>query len=661
MKKLILTFALTILVIISIYSLVHNNYEIEDLKVKNLGDEYLNISIDNIQKEQGNAISNLVGEYDITYYYLEFETKKLFSDIEITTNAKEIIDINGNRLEDFCYSTKRNNNCNKIDKINRNNYTIKKGDEKFSNGIYYFKGVNLTDFGEQLSYVISEDDNTSSKLKLYYLKIYFLTFIFIITIFANLLFLVSYNFKNKLKYNILIISGYGKKRIIFGYTKRLFTYYFITLISSLIFLILFSSNQNKEIIFLFLISMLLIFMLLLVNFVIMILAIKDNIKDVINPDSEKKIYKIIIIIISIFSIICVLLFSFLLNNFIDNYKEYQDINHALNIRFDYGKFRGVSQGNDTYEYFTSQQFHNNEQKVTEEILPRIDYFYSDIGVLPGDNQKIEGSEINVIRTSSKYLDYNEIIKANQEHLTKDELLKDTCYYLIPIKYKESISLVDECAENKIIYLQNNQVFPSYQYQILYETKGLVTDPILIIYSKEYLDNNIASYDNIYYPIDDTGEVKDKDIITGALKKQGLLDNVLSFNTLQEDVMYNFLGIKIILQTLALVMLILFSVLIFLIYQKIKLYFEINVSRIVLLNLEGYSLLKIYRKFIRKHLSEILVELIIIIIFSNLISLSLFYTLISYLIVYILKFIIIMIIINKVNNLNINKHIKGEEL
>ncbi|MFV0288696.1 MAG: hypothetical protein ACK5HR_04515 [Mycoplasmatales bacterium] len=662
MKK-ILGLIFTIFILCSVIIVYNINYqEVSKFKNVNLSEEYIHVKLNNLNNNEYDLIYNLILQNNISYYYIDTQKDSLLvNEYTIKTNLEKVfIGEQGYNLDKSCLSFGTlNNDCQKFKKINKNKYLLQKTTEnELNDGSYYFFKGNLTEFGEKLSLLNSKV--VKENIWKYYLFNYILLGLIIINIIFIFMIVFKKALKEKKRRNLILLSGYSLNKIIINESKNLSNVIGgVTVIYILLIFIIskFWGIKIEDILLIFIILLIFDILLIILYSIFILITTSQDIGEVIKKQvTYVKLQKFLNFFKISLLIIFTLILTLAVNIFTINYHSYHNLNQALNIRNDFGQFQGTNIGNDTEEYFTSQKYHDLENKASAEILNNVDFFLSYLAEYSPAENNDNNQDIYIIDTVAKYLDYNNIIDINGKKIKSEQLATDTCYYLIPEKYTE-IDLLGNCEKEKIIQIENNQQLPSYDYLAKLDTYGVVTNPIIIIYSKED-SKNVATYDNIYYPINKDGTMVNEEYVTNVLKKYGIYDNTNKFYTINEDVKYSFLGIVAILEALTIFILILLLNLYFVLKFVVTIYFEENSTKIALYTLEGYNIIKIYSELLKKLVKDFIFEFIVIELLCLILHINLILSVIIIIFTYLIVLIITIINIKKIEKSKLNNILKG---
>lgn len=262
----------------------------------------------------------------------------------------------------------------------------------------------------------------------------------------------------------------------------------------------------------------------------------------------------------------------------------------------------------------------------------------------------------------EYLEYNEVLDKDSQRINVGDLNDGICYYLVPENYESELAQLDlegNCTSEEVIKIKSNQNLPSYEYNIFPETYGMVENPILEIMTNDELSEHI-SYDGVYYPVDENGQMKDKEYVIDVLKKYSIYDNTLPFQSINEKVAYEFLGVMTIIKVLVVCVILLFILLLIILTIVVRLYFEENYLEINLYKLEGFTFFQRYRKLLMMLFQQMIFELLVIQLFIGFKNNYLLFLAIV-LIVNIFIWAIIVVNIIHLERKNENLIIKGEKL
>lgn len=570
-------------------------------------------STDNLQ-----IINKLIVDYDEKYVLID-NRNIMTNDAESLSNLSQLIVSNLN--------------------INQSNET------DITNGQYYFWGESNDQFLQMINPLLEVETHFDPVLKKIIVNTIFLAIIsfLIISLFLTNVSKLNTNLK---KCSLLAFEGFEPVNIIIYYIRSNFKFdssciLFIAIVLTFFF--------NIPIIY-GILCLILIFILLVLNYVIDSFRLFRYLRNVNIRISHKSNYIPFNICKSIFLSIVISLILVTANMLRTNIEEYNHINSALNIRNDYGMFRGTNSGNDSEDFFFSDSFHSLENEASLEIVPNIDYLFA-------SSQFNQDNNPSII-VNNAYFKYNNIVDSFGNNINIDELDDGTCYYFVPHKQIDAFPVQANCKSEKIIEIADGQSFPTYNPHFPNSDYGLITDTVLMLFPDDIIAKQYASYTNIYYPLNNKGGFEDEEYVTSTLKSYGILDNTSQFQTGNQFVAYLFIGIKAIILGLVSAIIVLSLLLIYMLFITINQLFKDKYMYATLLRLEGFSIIKSYRKILQVIYIGTIIELIIV----NLISPYKIYSLsfwICILVVYGIETIIILIYIRYLETKNQAAILKGE--
>lgn len=655
MKKIYLTNTLLFILIICLFNII-NVAQIEmELKNNNLDANYIETKIEGLSDEEYKSLQNSVDKNKITFFYLK-SNKALIKTNTITTNSKsiKINDQKYNLEKEKCLSS-TNKTCKKLNNLNSNKYEIKySGNQKFSDGIYFFQGQNLEKFTTELNQLYQQQNNTIDKEIVVKIQAMILLVFIIFLLILNIFLIINIIYTNSKKRNLFLLEGTSKNKITLKLSLKFLWRLLIVTIPLIIIVFILFGIHNSTILALFLI---IIFSQHLIYTIGIFLETGKNLNNILKGVSKNINIKIIYIFKIIINITLTLILVYMSILMIQNIEEYKQMNKELNIRNDYGRFQGTSQGNDTLKHIESSEYQETVKKASDEIFDKIDYFSMTYGTTTNDET------IQTLTTTNKYLDYNKIYTAEGKQLKTSELEKDTCYYLVPSKYIGKFSelrITGNCDKEQTIEIKDNQKLPTYQIVSYSQKYRMISNPIISIMNKEYT-NQYNNYASIYYEVNSKGEPKNSKFIYQTLKKYNLYDNTLAFKSMNEQVNYLFLGTIFIIKILALNIILLLVILIYILNLVIKIYFEQNYKIITMYKLEGIGIKKRYKKLLGTLFKQGVFELLIVQLLIKDVKNHYIIFLLIVLLINIINWIIIILYIKKIEKKKEHLILKGEQL
>lgn len=529
--------------------------------------------------------------------------------------------------------------------VNRNININQSTGSDINNGQYYFWGVNNDQFIKIINPLLEVENYIDPMLQKIIINTTFVAVIsfLIISLFLTNIAKLNNNFK---KCSLLAFEGFERKNIIIHYIKSNFKFDIsCILIIFLSFIIIF-----KIPIIYGLLASIIIFVLLVLNYAIDSFRLARHLRSVTIKVDKKYTYIPFNVTKSIFLSVVISLILVTANLLVVNTEEYKRISNALNIRNQYGMFYGTNSGNDSESFFFSNSFHELENDASDEILPNIDYLF----VSP----QFDSSNNPSIIVNKRYFDYNTAKDIEGNNINVDKLNPDTCYYFVPTAQIDKFTTEDNCKNEAIIEIADDQSFPTYYPKFPNSDYGLITDTVLMLFPNEIITNQYGSYTNIYYPLDSERQFKDEQYVTSTLRTYGLLDNTGAFQTGYQYVNYLFLGIKVIILGLLATITTLSLLLIYMLFITINQLFKDKYMYATLLRLEGFNIIQSYREILKVIYIGTIIELIIINFISpfKIVTISFW---IWIMIIYSVEAVIIILYIKHLESKNQSSILKGE--
>lgn len=522
-----------------------------------------------------------------------------------TDNLQIISKLSIDYDENYALINNRNIISNDTDSISNlpqlivSNLNISQSNETdITSGQYYFWGESNDQFLQMINPLLEVETHFDPVLKKIIVNTIFLALIsfLVISLFLTNISKLNTNLK---KCSLLAFEGFDRWNIIIHYIKLNFIF---DLSCILIIAIILTVVLKIPIIYT-LLSVILILVLLLLNYLIDCFRLFRYLSNVNIKIYKKSSYVLFNICKSIFLSIVITLILVTANMLRVNIDEYNHINSALNIRNDYGMFRGTNSGNDSEDFFFSDSFHNLENEASLEIIPNIDYLFA-------SSQFDQDNNPSII-VNNDYFDYNNIVDNLGNDININELDDGTCYYFVPHKQIDAFPTQANCKSEKIIEIADGQSFPTYNPHFPNSDYGLITDTVLMLFPDDIIAKQYASYTNIYYPLNNKGGFEDEQYVTSTLKSYGILDNTSQFQTGNQFVDYLFIGIKVIILGLSLVIIVLSLLLIYMLFITINQLFKDKYMYATLLRLEGFNIVKSYHKILKVVYIGTIIELIIV--------------------------------------------------
>lgn len=345
----------------------------------NVGQNYISVEFKNQEEEFYEMVGDLTDEHDSSYFYIVEDANFFLPNYKIETNqSKIIIGDKTVNLQDTCiqtFSLLDKNNCEIVPGIDIGKYNISSGsDDALGNGRYIFWGDDLTQFGKELNNIFQEEtveDLVSPALVVRITCVISIVFL----IFLVLILLIMKLVKEEKLRNILILEGYTKKRII-GRMMLKFIQCNLLILLGISLAVRYVFNLHGEMLSIYILLSIIVFLVEVIIYCLVSWTKTDKSINIVLKSKAKS--KGMTWFINAFKMLTVIIFTILLVNMIfmlnSSVYQYNQINKAMNIRNDYGKFMGSSVGNDTEEYFYSDEFREESAKASREILEREEYF-----------------------------------------------------------------------------------------------------------------------------------------------------------------------------------------------------------------------------------------------------------------------------------------------
>lgn len=342
-------------------------------------------------------------------------------------------------------------------------------------------------------------------------------------------------------------------------------------------------------------------------------------------------------------------------DFFEKYKNYSyvDIQYKMKLKSD-----GSIEDNINKSMFIQEDFYNN--------------FYSKFNALDLANVTMSGLTDNVVLSSKNTLEY---LKKNIKEINREVLEKDF-YFLIPEKFKNDQSIIDELNltikvyESReldytydVIYYSDNREIISIDEQYINGSK-LLKNP-LIIY-KNNIDGKISyrdgkrkekiiNYRNVMYNILD--EEFDEFLIKYDLNDERVSKtNVLEKYLYQLKIVKRAVFISLILSLLTLILELI------LIKSILMLEYEVNAIELSVKKILGYSLLEKNSKILWVTIGITIISIIGSVIIGGIFNISEgYYLLISGTLIAIMEIFTIVFYIKRLEKTNLQKVLKGGNL